>query len=140
MVRKLTDKQVVETANTRYVIHVSAYDTGGIVSLYEATFKHVGENLNLHYHRKLTETFTVLRGRFMFSINDGAYELGANATVVVRPMEIHGFRALSPDSAVLISFSDSPNRDDFFMELADCVSKGKHLDQAFYARFDQYYP
>ena len=139
-VKKIGEKQVVETSNTRYVIHVSGYDTAGVVSLYEATFKHIGKNMNLHYHKNLTETFTILKGSFMFNINGGDHKLEVNDTVVVQPMEIHGFRALAPESIMLITFSNSPNRDDFFIELADRVTKGKQLDEEFYARFDQYYP
>lgn len=143
-VRKISEKPVIETANTRYLIHVSSYDTGGAISLYQALFKPIGKSLNIHYHKQLTETFTILHGRFLFHINGEEYELGANDTVVVRPMEIHGFRAVVPNSEMLISFSDSLNRDDFFVELANVVNSGKPLDgpdrEAFYERFDQYYP
>lgn len=138
--RKLGGKRVIETTNTRYVIHVSAYDTEGVVSLYEATFKSIGKDMNLHYHKKLTETFTILRGSFIFNINGEDHKLEVNDTVIVRPMENHGFRALVPHSTMLITFSNSPNRDDFFVELADRVYTGKQLDKTFYARFDQYYP
>lgn len=139
-IMKLTSKQVIETINTRYMIHVSASATEGTISLYEATFKRIGKNMNLHYHRNLTETFTILRGSFMFHINGEGHKLGADDTVVVRPMEVHGFQALAPGSTMLITFSNCPNRDDFFVELADRVNKGKQLDKGFYARFDQYYP
>lgn len=139
-IKKYREKQVIETANTRYIIHVSAYNTDGTVSLFEATFKHIGKSTSLHYHKKLTETFTIVNGSFMFSINNREYQLAANDSVVVRPMEIHGFRALIPDSTMLITFSNSPNRDDFFIELADRVNKKKPLNKEFYARFDQYYP
>lgn len=122
------------------MIHVSASATEGTISLYEATFKRIGKNMNLHYHRNLTETFTILRGSFMFHINGEGHKLGADDTVVVRPMEVHGFQALAPGSTMLITFSNCPNRDDFFVELADRVNKGKQLDKGFYARFDQYYP
>ncbi|ELR71075.1 hypothetical protein C900_03039 [Fulvivirga imtechensis AK7] len=44
---------------------------------------------------------------------------------------------------MLISFSDSFNRDEFFIELADRINSGGQLDAAqdtaFYAHFDQYY-
>lgn len=143
-VKKSHEKQVIETANTRYLIHVSSYDTDGKISLYHATFRNVGNNMNLHYHKKLTETFTILQGKFLFNVNHEVHELSANDTIVVKPMEIHGFRALVPNSEMLISFSDSANRDSFFIELADWVNKGKKMDEeqrmAFYARFDQYYP
>jgi len=138
-VRVLKEKRIVETLNTRYVIHVSGYDTEGVVSLYEATFKRIGKNMNLHYHKNLTETFTILRGSFMFHIDGEDHNLGTADTVVVRPMQVHGFRALSPGSTMLITFSECRNRDDFFVELADRVNKGRQLDKAFYARFDQYY-
>ena len=124
-VQKAHSKRVIETACTRYVIQVSASDTDGVISLYEATFKCVREEMKLHYHQKLTETFTVLRGSFMFNVNGEDCELGANDTLIVRPCETHGFRALAPQSTLLISFSNGPNRDDFFTELADRVNKGK---------------
>src|SRR5690554_5803551 len=125
---KSQQKLNIETATTRYVVHISSCGTEGKISLYQATFKKVGSTMNLHYHKKLTETFTILKGTFMFHVNGEEYTAEPFDSIVVSPMQIHGFRALETNSEMIISFSDSTNRDDFFVELAEWVNSGKKMN------------
>jgi hypothetical protein len=55
---------------------------------------------------------------------------------------IHGFRAKLPNSKLQIGFTDSPNRDDFFIELAQIINGEIILNidekEDFYNKYDQY--
>ncbi|GHC60843.1 cupin domain-containing protein [Ulvibacter litoralis] len=137
-----TNKKSVKTKNSEYVFHISSSDTGGEISLYEAIFNKIGKNKNLHYHKVLTETFTVLEGEFYFNLDKEKLILKKNDSIVIPPLIIHGFRAKVPNSKLLIGFTDSPNRDDFFIGLSQIVNGELILNKAeinqFYNKYDQY--
>ena len=139
---RASEKQTVRTANSEYVFHISSYKTDGRICIYEATFRNPGTNKNLHYHKILTETFTVLEGEFYFNLEREELVLKANDSIVVPPNVIHGFRAKLPNSKLQIGFTDSPKRDDFFIGLARIVNGEIVLDEKekeeFYKEFDQY--
>lgn len=136
------NKKGTRTANSEYTFHISSNDSNGELCIYEALFKNPGINKNLHYHKRLTETFTVLEGEFYFNIEDEEYILKSNDSLIVPPMVIHGFRSRVPNSRLQIGFINSKNRDDFFIELAQIINGEIHLNdlekEAFYERFDQY--
>jgi mannose-6-phosphate isomerase-like protein (cupin superfamily) len=137
-----SEKKGTKTEKSEYTFHISSYSTKGKISVYEALFTKAGENKNLHYHKIVTETFTVLEGEFYFNIEDEEYIFGANDSIVIPPMVVHGFRAKLPNSRLLIVFTDSETRDDFFIELADFIN-GKIImtddeKEDFFNRFDQY--
>ncbi|NML23460.1 cupin domain-containing protein [Pseudoflavitalea sp. G-6-1-2] len=138
------EKQIVRTQNSEYVFHISSYTTNGKLSIYEATFRTPGKNKNLHYHKIITETFTVLEGEFYFNLADEEMVLKPGDSLVVPPTVIHGFRAKLPGSKLLIGFTDSPERDDFFVKLAQIVNGELVLNEkekeGFYNSYDQYYP
>lgn len=138
------EKQTVRTQNSEYVFHISSYQTNGKLSIYEATFKTPGKNKNLHYHKFITETFTVLEGEFYFNLEEDEMVLKPYDSIVIPPNVIHGFRAKLPNSKLQIGFTDSPDRDDFFIKLAQIINGELVLNdkekEAFYNSYDQYYP
>jgi mannose-6-phosphate isomerase-like protein (cupin superfamily) len=137
-----SEKKGTKTENSEYIFHISSYDTNGKISIYDAEFKKAGENKNLHYHKKLTETFTVLYGEFYFNLKDKEFVLKKDDSLVVPPYVIHGFRAKLPNSKLQIGFTDSPDRDDFFIELAKIINGERILNrdekEDFFNKYDQY--
>jgi quercetin dioxygenase-like cupin family protein len=47
---------------------------------------------NLHYHKKMTELFTVTKGEFYFMLDNKEYMLQEDDTVIIPPMIVHGFK------------------------------------------------
>jgi mannose-6-phosphate isomerase-like protein (cupin superfamily) len=137
-----SEKKGTKTENSEYIFHISSYETNGKISIYNAVFKNKGENRNLHYHKILTETFTVLEGEFYFNLKDKELILKKNDSIIIPPFVIHGFRAKLPNSKLQIGFTDSPNRDDFFIELAQIINGEIILNidekEDFYNKYDQY--
>lgn len=139
---RAADKKGTKTANSEYIFHISSYETGGKVCLYEALFRKPQQNKSVHYHKHITETFTVLQGAFYFYIGSEEYVLVPGDSLILPPGTVHGFRSKEPDSRVMIAFSDSLNRDDFFTELAQIINAEVTLNEteldAFYKKYDQY--
>ncbi|WP_209405235.1 cupin domain-containing protein [Pseudozobellia sp. WGM2] len=137
-----SSKKGTKTKNSEYIFHISSYETGGKLSIYDVIFKKPGTRKNLHYHKILTETFTVLQGEFYFNIENEEFTIGKNDSVVVPPLVVHGFRAKLPNSKLQIGFADSPNRDDFFIGLAKIVNGEWMLNETekedFYNKYDQF--
>lgn len=135
-------KKEVHTENTSYVFHLPSPLTHGKLSIYEGVFRKPGVHKNLHYHKKLTEAFTVLEGEFMFFLKDRELILEPYDSIVIPPRVIHGFRANLPNSRLQITFTGSSNRDDFFIQLAKIINGEIKLDrqekERFYNQFDQY--
>ena len=51
-----------------------------------------------HWHPVLEETFTVIRGRFEFTLEGKKRLLGSSETVTIKPRMRHSFQALEPGS------------------------------------------
>lgn len=137
------DKKITNTANSKYVFHFSSYPNRENISLYEGHFKNIGQNKSLHYHKIMTEIFTVLQGEFSFSTSTKEYLLHPNDTIIIPPFVAHGFNAKLPDSSVQFIFTDITDREGFFQGLAK-ISNGesvlsKEELEAFYNRYDQYF-
>jgi quercetin dioxygenase-like cupin family protein len=137
-----SNKQGTKTANSEYTFHISSYDTDGKVCVYEALFKNPQQSKSVHYHKFITETFTVLEGEFYFYLGKEEHVLVAGDSLVLPPYTVHGFSSKTPNSRVMIAFSDSKNRDDFFIELAQIINGEIILNdeerEAFYNKYDQY--
>lgn len=135
-------KKSIATKRAEYTFHVPSYSTEGKLSLYEALFKKVGHQKKIHFHKKLTEVFTVLEGEFIFYIKDNEHILKKEGTIIIPPLVVHGFRAMIPNSRLQILFCDNFDRDDFFVGLAKIVNGKKVLNEieleAFYNKYDQF--
>ena len=136
------DKKGTITTNSEYIFHFSSYPADKNISLFEGYFKNAGTNKNLHYHKMMTEIFTVIHGEFFFNTVNEEYILRANDTLIIPPLVVHGFRAKLPGSRLQFVSSGIINREDFFQELAKIVNGETVLSEeeteAFYNRHDQY--
>jgi mannose-6-phosphate isomerase-like protein (cupin superfamily) len=136
------DKKGTHTANSEYVFHFSSYPIHGNISLYEGHFKNRSQNKGLHYHKIMTEIFTVLQGEFFFNTANEEHILQSNDTIIIPPLVIHGFSAKLPDSRLQFVSTVIIDREDFFMELAKITNGETVLNEeeleAFYNRHDQY--
>jgi len=137
-----SDKKGTYTANSEYVFHFSSYPAHGNISLYEGHFKNISQNKTLHYHKVMTEIFTVFEGEFFFNTVNKEYILQPNDTIIIPPLVVHGFRAKLPGSRLQFISTDIIDREDFFLGLAkiingETVLNGEELE-AFYNSHDQY--
>jgi len=136
------EKKGCRTANSEYIFHVSPYSNDEKMGFYEACFKNAGQNKSLHYHRIMTEIFTVLHGEFYFNIGNEEYMLKANDTIIIPPSVIHGFRAKLPNSRLQFIFTNVIDRKDFFIGLAKIANGEMILNETeletFYNKYDQF--
>jgi quercetin dioxygenase-like cupin family protein len=139
---RATDKKGTTTANSEYTFHFSSYPVHGNIGLYEGYFKNAGQNKSRHYHKIMTEIFTVLQGEFFFSIGDEEHILQSYDTIIIPPFVVHGFGAKLPGSRLQFVFTDIKDREDFFTGLAKIVNGEMVLNEeeleAFYNSHDQY--
>jgi mannose-6-phosphate isomerase-like protein (cupin superfamily) len=136
------EKEGTKTANSEYIFHFSSYPAQGNIGLYEGHFKNVSPNKNLHYHKIMTEIFTVIQGEFYFDIGNEEYTLRAHDTIIIPPLVEHGFRAKLPDSGLQFVFTNATNREGFFTGIAKIANGEMILNEeeleAFYNSHDQY--
>lgn len=136
------EKEGTKTANSEYIFHFSSYPVQGNVGFYEGHFKNTGQNKNLHYHKIMTEIFTVIQGEFYFDIGDEEYTLQVNDTITIPPGVTHGFRAKLPDSRLQFIFTDVTNREVFFGGISKIANGEIVLNEVeleeFYNSHDQY--
>jgi mannose-6-phosphate isomerase-like protein (cupin superfamily) len=136
------DKKGTHTVNSEYLFHFSSYPVHKNISLYEGHFKNRSENKGLHYHKIMTEIFTVLQGEFFFNTADEEHILQPNDTIIIPPLVVHGFRAKIPGSRLQFVSTDITDREDFFLGLAKIINGEMVLNEeeleAFYNRHDQY--
>jgi mannose-6-phosphate isomerase-like protein (cupin superfamily) len=137
-----TDKKGTHTINSEYVFHFSSYPAHRNISLYEGRFKNRSGNKSLHYHKIMTEIFTVLQGEFFFNTANEEYILQPRDTIIIPPLVVHGFRAKIPGSRLQFISTDITDREDFFLGLAKIINGETLLNEeeleAFYNKHDQY--
>ena len=136
------NKKGTHTANSEYIFHFSSYPAHKNISFYEGRFKNRNGNKGLHYHKVMTEIFTVLQGEFFFNTTDEEYILQPNDTIIIPPLIVHGFRAKISNSRLQFVSIDITDREDFFLGLAKIINGEMVLNEeeleAFYNRHDQY--
>src|SRR5258706_2321438 len=134
------EKKRTITVNSEYVFHFSAYPVNEDIGFYEVHFKNAGQNKNLHYHKFITEIFTVLQGEFFFNTGDEEHVLRPNDTIIIPLLMVHGFRAKCPDSRLQFVFTGAEDREDFFVGLAKIANDERILTEeeleAFYNKHD----
>lgn len=136
------DKKGTKTSNSEYVFHFSSCPAHRNVSLYGCHFKSTDQHKNLHYHKIMSEIFTVLHGEFFFYTKDKEYILCPNDTIIIPQLVAHGFNAKLPDSRVQFVFTDITDRERFFQGLVKITNDEMNLNEieleAFYNKYDQY--
>jgi len=136
------DKKGMRTTYSEYIFHLSSYPVNGRFGLFEGRFRATTMNYNLHYHKKMTETFTVAKGQFYFMLDDKEHVLSEDDTVIVPPMVVHGFKPKLPNSRLQFIFTNTDDRESFFTDLAKIVNGEIALSEdeleAFFNSHDQY--
>ena len=137
-----TEKKRMQTKYSEYIFHLSSYSVDSYIGLFEGRFRETAMSHNLHYHKKMTEIFTVAKGEFHFILDDKEYTLHEDDTVIVAPMVVHGFKPKLPDSRLQFIFTNTDDRESFFTSLAKIVNGETVLSEneleAFYNSHDQY--
>ena len=137
-----TEKKGVQTNYSEYIFHLSSYPVNGSIGFFEGRFRETGMNYNLHFHKKMTELFTVTQGEFYFLLGNKEYVLREDDTVIIPPMNVHGFKARLPNSRLQFIFTNTGDRENFFTNLGKIINGEPVLSEdeleAFYNSHDQY--
>ncbi len=137
------DKDGIKMTRSEYIFHLSSYPAQGSFGFYEGRYPNTTLDYNTHYHKRMTEIFTVLEGEFSFMLNDEKYMLQPGDTAVIPPMTPHGFKPGKPGSRLQFIFTGAENREDFFKGLEKIVNEEVSLNteerEAFFNSHDQYH-
>jgi mannose-6-phosphate isomerase-like protein (cupin superfamily) len=136
------DKKGMQTPNSRYMFHLSSYPVQGSIGFFEGHFKEPVMKYNLHYHKILTEIFTVTKGEFYFILGDEEFIFSEGDSAIIPPLTVHGFKSKTPDSKLHFIFTNTEDREGFFNGLARIINGEIGLNdeklEAFFNRYDQY--
>ena len=139
---RAADKQGIRTPRSEYIFHLSSYPASGSFGYYEGIYVNTMLNYNTHYHKKMTEIFTVIQGEFYFILGNEEYVFQPGDTAIIPPLVKHGFKPKLPGSKLQFIFTDIDDREDFFNGLAKIVNGETVLNdealEAFYNKHDQY--
>jgi len=139
---RATEKQGMQTNYSEYIFHLSSYMVNGSIGLFEGRFRETRMNYNLHYHKKMAELFTVIKGEFYFILDNNEYVLREDDTAIIPPMIVHGFKPKLPNSRLQFIFTNTDDREIFFTNLAKIVNGETVISEdeleVFYNSHDQY--
>ena len=137
------DKSGVKMSRSEYVFHLTAYPSQGNLGFYEGRYPNTQLEYNTHYHKKMTEIFTVLEGEFSFMLNEEEHLFYPGDTAIIPPMTPHGFKPLKPGSRLQFIFTGANNREEFFRGLEKIANGELELNanerEAFFNSHDQYH-
>ncbi len=137
------EKSGIKTGRSEYIFHLTSYPSQGAFGFYEGVYPNTQLEYNTHYHKKMTEIFTVLEGEFSFMLNEKEHLFRPGDTAIIPPMTPHGFRPLKPGSRLEFMFTGAGNREDFFKGLEKLANSELNLSggerEAFFNSHDQYH-
>jgi mannose-6-phosphate isomerase-like protein (cupin superfamily) len=137
------DKQGITTPRSEYIFHLSAYPAQDSFGFYEGRYANTSLEYNVHYHKKMTEVFTVLEGEFSFMLGEEEHVFYPGDTAIIPPVTLHGFKPLKAGSRLQFMFTGTGSREDFFTGLEKIVTGKLDLNaeerEAFFNSHDQYF-
>ncbi len=141
---RANDKNGIKTARSEYIFHLSSYSSQGNFGFYEGYYPNTQLEYNTHYHKLMTEIFTVIEGEFSFMLNDEIHIFCQGDTAIIPPLTPHGFKPEIPGSRLQFIFTGADNREDFFKGLEKIVNGeitflSAEEREAFYNSHDQYH-
>jgi mannose-6-phosphate isomerase-like protein (cupin superfamily) len=140
---RAADKSGIKTPRSEYIFHLSSYPAQGSFGFYEGHYPNTMLEYNTHYHKIMTEIFTVIEGEFSFMLNNEKYFFKPGDTAIIPPMTFHGFRPEVANSRLQFIFTGADNRESFFKGLEKIVNGELKLNEeereAFYNKHDQYH-
>ena len=95
---RAADKGSMQTTYSRYIFHLPAYSVTGSIGFFEGRFADTSMKYNLHFHKKMTEIFTVVQGEFYFVLGGKEYLFHEDDTAIIPPLVLHGFKPKLPGS------------------------------------------
>lgn len=136
-------KDGVKMPRSEYIFHLSSYPAEESLGFYEGFYANTTLEYNTHYHKTMTEIFTVLEGSFSFMLNGEPTLMQRGDTAIIPPMSPHGFRPLEAGSRLQFIFTGAANREAFFKGLEKLASGELQLNakerEAFFNSHDQYH-
>jgi len=140
---RIAEKKGIKTARSEYIFHLSSYPAQGNIGYYEGYYPNTQLDYNTHYHKIMTEIFTVLEGEFSFMLGDEKYNFQPGDTAIIPPMTPHGFRPEVAGSRLQFIFTGATNREAFFTGLQKIVNGELKLNaeesEAWFNNYDQYH-
>jgi quercetin dioxygenase-like cupin family protein len=121
---------------------ITSEDSGNKLALYELHLQPKQVGARLHYHKRINETFIVLKGRLTMQIGDTISEVTEGGIVHIPSYVNHSFSNNSEnETKLLLIFNPAIGRELFFRELYDKLSSRSSagLDQL-NKTFDTYFP
>ena len=139
---RLGDKLKTVTGKSEYVFHFTSHPVQEDICIFEGYYKDPGPKANLHFHKTITEIFTVLAGEFTFHVPGRSEILRPGDTIIAQPYQVHGFSTnVAACSMQIVSIGFS-NREDFFIELSKIANGEIKVNESgmesFFNRYDQY--
>jgi quercetin dioxygenase-like cupin family protein len=139
---RLDKKLKTVTGRSEYLFHFTSHPVQEDICYFEGFYKDAGPKANLHFHKTMTEIFTVQEGEFTFLFPQASEVLGPGDTIIASPFQLHGFSTNVPDSRMQIISIGFKNRENFFIELSKIANGEIIMDaegmEAFLNRYDQY--
>ena len=141
IIRK-SEKLKTVTGRSEYLFHFTSHPVQEDICFFEGYYKDPGLKANLHFHKTLTEVFTVQEGEFTFHLPQSSAILLPGDTIIARPLQVHGFSTNLPESKMQIISIGFNNRENFFIELTKIANGDIKMDpvemETFFNRYDQY--
>ena len=136
------EKKFVENAALRCDFIVPSQISNGRLAIYRMKIKDENGGAELHYHKNMTEIFTVIEGQFTFNLIEEEFILNPGDSISISPLMVHGFKSNHKNSVMDLVFDNCLNREEFF-EMIEQASSGKTTAspeeiEAFFNQHDQY--
>lgn len=140
---RASEKDGIKMSRSEYIFHLTASPAKESLGFYEGIYPNTQLEYNTHYHKEMTEIFTVLEGEFSFMLNGEPHDFHRGDTAIIPPFSPHGFRPLQAGSRLMFIFTGAGNREDFFKGL-EKISKGElplnaEEREAWFNSHDQYH-
>jgi len=141
IVRKVEKLKTV-TGRSEYLFHFTSHPVQEDICIFEGYYKDAGPKANLHYHKTITEIFTVLEGEVTFHTLGASEIVRPGDTIIAQPYQVHGFTTNLPECVMQIVSIGFSNRENFFIELEKIVNGEIKMEtdklEEFFNRYDQY--
>jgi quercetin dioxygenase-like cupin family protein len=96
-----------------------SHQTGGAITVYEALQEPHSVGPARHYHKRLTEVFSVTEGTITFLVGTALHQAPAGAVVVIPPGTVHAFRNAESAPARMLIMVLPGGFEGFFDEARD---------------------
>ncbi len=130
--------KVLHVLGNPWTVKAGAEDTGGPISVLEATFR-PNTGAPAHVHRQHEETFYVLEGEFTFQLGTQTVKVPAGTFVFVPRDTPHAFENIGNEPGRVLGIMTPGGYEKFFEELAQLPPGPPDMAkfQAIFEKYDQ---